>query len=240
MIVANLIYDTRSLRTCTLTCYSWYLAAVPRLHRTLITHTNPWDKKFLWPNPLYHMDTLGLLPLLKVFWVRGDDRFTFSPRQFNSRTLHNFSTLNNIRRLLIECLDIHSFIPKIRQYFGHFLPTVRELTLVKPKGSFRQIIYFVGFFQHLEDLEFYDWIDFQGEAANDPTLIPPFVPPLRGWLMMAGFARPGFVETMIDLFGGVRFRYMALFDVDGTRLLLGACAETLEVLRLYPSNPHGE
>ena len=45
---------------------------------------------------------------------------------------------------------------------------------------------------------------------------------------------------MIDLFGGIRFHYMNLFNVAGTRLLLDACAETLETLRLYPTDPRGK
>ena len=45
---------------------------------------------------------------------------------------------------------------------------------------------------------------------------------------------------MIGLFGGIRFRYMSLFNVVGMRLLLDACAETLETLRLHPSDPRGK
>ena len=45
---------------------------------------------------------------------------------------------------------------------------------------------------------------------------------------------------MIDLFGGIRFRYMSLFNVVEMRLLLDACAETLETLRLHPSDPRGK
>ena len=57
---------------------------------------------------------------------------------------------------------------------------------------------------------------------------------------MTYFRREGFLEDMIDLFGGIRFRYMDLFDVAGTRLLLNACANTLETLRWYPLDPCGE
>jgi len=35
IIIAYLRYDTRSLRACTQTCHSWYIAAVPHLHHTL-------------------------------------------------------------------------------------------------------------------------------------------------------------------------------------------------------------
>ena len=44
----------------------------------------------------------------------------------------------------------------------------------------------------------------------------------------------------MDLFKGIRFHHMELFDVDGMRVLMDACAETLETLRVYPTDPRGE
>ena len=132
-------------------------------------------------------------------------------------------------------------MPEIQQYFGHFAPIVRSLALREPKGSRRQIIFFIGLFQHLEDLKLlYKWVDFQEEPADDLTLVPSFVPPLRGRLTMTCFTRVGILEDMIDLFGGIRFRYMDLFSVHGMRLLLDVCADTLETLRFYPNDPRGE
>ena len=43
---------------------------------------------------------------------------------------------------------------------------------------------------------------------------------------MIGFKNAGLLE-MIDLFGGVRFCYEDIYDVEGMRLLLDACAKTL-------------
>jgi len=48
------------------------------------------------------------------------------------------------------------------------------------------------------------------------------------------------VKDMITFFGGLRFRYVDLFRVKCVPLLLGACADTLEGLRLYPTDPYGE
>ena len=48
------------------------------------------------------------------------------------------------------------------------------------------------------------------------------------------------VKDMIDLFGGLRFRNMNLFNVNGMRLLLNACAETLEAIMVYPTDPRGK
>ena len=57
---------------------------------------------------------------------------------------------------------------------------------------------------------------------------------------MTCFTRVGILEDMIDLFGGIWFRYMELFCVHGMRLLLDACTETSETLQLYPHDPRSK
>ena len=249
MIIGHLIYDMPSLLACSLTCYSWYIATVPHLHYTLIIHRHPNPAEEFGskrPKALSHMHKLGLLPLVKKFEVRQyhfscDWVGSFSPQRLNRHLLRGYTALTDVEELGIDHLDIPEFMPRIRRYFGHFLPTVRSLALRAPKGSRRQIIYFIGLFQHLEDLKLlYDRANSQDEPTDDPMLTPPFAPPLRGRLTMAHFTRVGLLKDMIDLFGGVRFRHMDLCNVDGMRLLLDSCATTLETLRLYPTDPRGE
>ena len=248
MIIAHLIYDTPSLLACSLTRRSWYIAAVPHLHHSLVTpvYFGHGDDKRWWPDSFKSMHELGLFPLIKKFQVPGFNENRagpriFSPTQFNRRILRQFLSLVNVQELGIDFLDIPSFMPNTWRYFGHFAPTVRSLALREPKGSRRQIIFFIGLFQHLEDLKLlYKWADFLKEPADDLSLVPSFVPPLRGRLTMTCFTRIGILEDMIDLFGGIRFCYMDLFCVHGVWLLLAACAETLETLRLYPHDPRGE
>ena len=189
------------------------------------------------------MHKSGLISLIKKFQVYGKsyDANGFSPRLFDCHILQAFSALINLQELGIDYLKIPEFMPKVWQYFGHFSPTVRSLALREPKGSRRQIIYFIGLFQHLEDLKLlYGWSDPQEEPVDDLTLIPPFAPPLRGKLTMMGFRRVELLKDMINLFGGLRFRHMDLANVDGMRLLLDNCANTLETLRLHPADPRGE
>jgi len=239
MIVSHLVCNSPSLRACTLTCYSWYIATAPYLHRILIipTYFRGAQKDLFWARPLQRMHKLGLLPLVKKFQVLEIRHMHgFSPRRFDSRTLRQFSALTNVQELGIDCLNIPEFMPSLRRYFGHFLPIVRSLTLREPIGSRRQIIYFIGLFQHLEDLKLlYDWVRYEEELADDLTLIPLSVPPLRGSLMMTSYTRVGLLKDMIGLFGGIRFHHMELYRVAGIRVLLYACAETLETLRLYPN-----
>ena len=242
-IIAYLAYDARSLLTCTLVCYSWYIAAVPHLYNTIPIGACSCFRSSKWPNPLPRMHTLGLLPLVNALVVNGpyDNDLAFSPKMLSRHTLRQFRALTNVQELWIDYLDIPKFMPRAQRYFGHFLPTLQSLGLGEPRGSNRQIIYFIGLFQHLQTFKLSNpMADIDGESADDLTLTPLFVPPLRRWLVMRSVTEMGLLRDMIDLFGGIRFRYMDLLDVHGMRLLLGACAETLETLILYPSDPYGE
>ena len=244
MIMAHLIYETEGLLACSLTCYSWYIAAVPHLHHTLISvlsKPSPYDDdrkidwEIFWPKPLPRMHKLGLLPLVKKLQIHAESYHEFSPRVFNRCILRHFSALANVQELGIDSLNIRKFVPRIRRYFGHFLPTVRSLALRQPKGSRQQIIYFIGLFQHLENLNLHSCWDGLGvEPADDLTLTPPFAPPLRGRLMVNS-VDSCLLKNAIDLFGGVRFRQLDFScNVGEMPPLLAACAKTLETLRLYP------
>ena len=242
-IISYLIYDTLTLLACSMTCYSWYIAAVPHLHYSLTTDDwiiLPEDKKHRWPTPLRRSYNLGLLSLVKRFRIRlsfGE----FGPDRLDKRTLRYFSALTNLQELGIDSLQISSYMPNIRQYFGHLSPTLRFLALRDPKGSCRHILYFIGLFPNLQDLRLvYSIEEEEQESTIDADLVPLSIPPLRGRLTLACFTREMLVKEMIDLFGGLRFRCMDLFRVKCTRLLLDACAESLEGLRLYPSDPYSE
>jgi hypothetical protein len=246
MVIAHLIHDERSLLACSLTCYSWYIASVPHLYHTLVTPLWQWPGEFKpgWPEQLRSMHKLGLLPLVKKYHIRQADRryyLGFSPKRFNYRTLCHFWALTNVQELGIDFLDIPSFIPSIRRHFKHLFPSVRSLSLRAPKGSHRQVIYFIGQFQHLEDLKLRCGIcNFEDEPADNAILIPPFTPPLRGRLTVVGLKKVGLLKEMIDIFGGIRFCYLEIYDVGEMRLLLDACAKTLETLWLYSTDPQGE
>ena len=112
MIVTHLRYSMPSLRACTLTCRSWYIAAVPHIHHNLFID-NSWDRNFHWPNILQQKYALGVLPFVKTLWVRGVGAPAFSPMWFDTDILRQFSALSNLRRLMIDHLDIPSFMPQI-------------------------------------------------------------------------------------------------------------------------------
>ena len=241
MIIFYLIYDMRSLLACSMTCYLWYNATVPHLHHSLTTDNDKRYKKYRWPMPLHRSYNLGLLPFVKRFRIRLGDHDEFTPRWLSRCTMRRFSALTNLQELGIDHLQVSKFMPKIRRFFGHFSPTLRFLALKEPKGSSRQILYFIGLFPNLQDLKLhYNSPKDEGESTADAMLVPLSIPPLRGRLTLTCFTRKKLVRDMIVLFGGLRFSSMDIFRVKCVQLLLNACAETLETLRLYPTDRYSE
>ena len=249
MIFSYLIYDKSTLLACSMTCYSWYIAAVPHLHHTLTTADDEYYRlpsgwKYSWPGPLRKSYRLGLLPLVRRFRIRMvgyGDYIKFTPRWLGWCTMRYFSALTNLQDLGIDYLQVSRFMPKIQRCFGHLAPTLRFLALKEPSGSSRQILYFIGLFPHLQDLKFsYEQIKDEQESTADASLVPLFIPPLRGRLILTCFTRENLVKDMILLFGGLRFQCMELFRVNCAPLLLDTCADSLETLRLYPTDVYRE
>ena len=71
MIISHLVYNARNLLACSLTCYSWYIASVPHLHRTLVALTGRqvYTSMYNWPKPLQNASRLGLLPFVKKLFI---------------------------------------------------------------------------------------------------------------------------------------------------------------------------
>jgi len=250
MVISHLIGNTSALVACSLVSHSWYTAAFPHRHNTLIASiiSCGTNGRFMWPESLVQMSELGFLPFVRKFQIRKYCELhpgEVSPRLFDPCTLRHFSALTNVQQLRIDYLDIPSFVPKIQRYFGHFMPTVRSLALKNPKANCRQLVYFIGLFEHLEDLKFLGFISRtypfpEDDPRDGQGLIPPFVPPLRGRLTIMDSKAADILDEMIDRFGGIRFRWVNLYKVHEIQPLLGPCAKTLETLRLYPAYPHGE
>jgi len=245
MIVAYLTNDTRSLWVCSFTSRSWYSAAVPHLHHTLVTRTRRYiygaeeNKKIRWPEPLRMASKSGFLPFITRVFISGQYRYSYflCAKEFDDQTQREFSALTNVLELSIDYLYIPSFIPRIRQYFGQFSPTLRSLTLTNARGSDRQIVSFVGLFPHLRNLELTIGLGYlRGTAGHGLTLITP--PLLRGQ-PTAHDSRGSIGKAMFDLFREVRFHHMDLRGL-GLQHLLYACPNTLETLKLDVTDICGE
>lgn len=235
MIVAHLTHHHYTLKMCSLTCRSWYLAAAPHLHHTFtFTGSRPEpDRSRL--EPLSKLHELGLISRVKEIRVRQGAGASpwFTPRAFSQVDLHYFSAFANVRTLNLENMQIYRFIPGVERYFEQFSPTLRSITLYNPCCTPRQLSYFLSFFPNLNDVD----IDQTDTYVPNPTipntdLVSFSVPKLRGRLTLRDFRLVETWTDLISLCGGLQFRQMDLRDVAGCApILLEACAETLETLR---------
>ena len=243
VIVANLGDDIRSLKAVSTTCHSWYLAAVPYLHHTLTIGGKPLDRVRVDLKPLAKLHKLDILPFVKKLWIRTPltREPWISPKKFDRRTLRHFSALTNVQQLRIEKFGLSKFMPGVERYFGHFAPPLRSISLTISSGTQRQLLYFLALFPNLDDIEieYYPTTNPDITAEPDPGVAIPFsVPSLRGQLKLRHFPSKAISRDMITLFGGLRFRHMDLCDVEGSQLLLEACADTLQSVRIDPTIPN--
>jgi hypothetical protein len=218
VIFSYLVYDIHALLACSLTCYSWYTAAVPHLHHTLTIDEKESSEttKYRWPIPLresYRVASVRqAIPLPRERLLsRG-----FTPAYLKKQNLRYFSALTNLQELGIDFIQLSAFMLKMKHYFGHLAPTLQFLALRKPHGSSRQIMYFIGLSQ--------------SPGPQAVLLCPSLVWSIDAYVFYEGGACEGHVRLL----------RLALFSLLCAGFLLEACAETLETLRLYSTDPYGE
>ena len=233
--------DLASIKAFSATCYSWYLAAAPRLHHALTLEERTLNPARAELRPLTKLHKLNLLPFVKKLSIRSSSFDPwFSPKKFDKQTIRSFSALTNVQKLRIEMFDLSKFVPGVGRYFEHFAPTLRSISLTISSGTPRQLLCLLAVFPNLDDIEIEYYPTTGSDAstgAGSEVAIPFSVPSLRGQLKLTHFPSETICRDMITLFGGLRFRYMDLFSVEGSRLLLGACADTLQSVRIYPVVP---
>lgn len=239
MITALLTRDLGTLKACSLTCRSWYTAAVPHLHHTLTLKSSGPDVTRAKLMPLLKLRELCLAPLVKEMRVEQsrDQGSWFAPRTSDCRESCHISAFTNVHTLKIQDVDIYRFISDVKYYFGHFSPTLRSITLSNLHCTPRQLSYFLSFFSNLDDVEILNTFTYApNPTISDTELVALSTPKLGGRLVLNGSS---WVDTWTHLAtscGGLRFRYMDLRkSATCMPVLLEACAETLETLRLYPT-----
>ena len=234
MIIAHLSRDLHTLKVFSLTCRSWYITAVPHLHRTLTLRENAQNATHDKLKPLSKLHELGLEPLvkeIKVDQLRIRDTLWFVPREFSRRNLRYFSTFSNVHTLRLPNLDISRFVPHINRYFGHFSPTLRSIALYGPWCTPQQLSCFLSNFANLDDIELWYPFMFDAGTVKDIPFSTP-APGLRGRLMLYNFSQIEAWSQIIASCGGLRFHHIDLYKcVLSAPVLLEACAETLETLR---------
>ena len=238
MIIAHCSHSRVTLKACSLTCRSWYIAAVPHIHHILILRERKPNKHHGKLKPLSKLHELGLTPLVKTITVyqRLNSQW-FTPQVFSRRDLRHFSAFTNVRVLKIEHMDISSFIPGIERYFKHFSPTLHSINLRNPRCTPRQLSYFLSLFPNLDDIHIWQDSAHQPDTTPATELVPFSAPGLRGKLTLYSCHWTDTWTHLIASGGGLRFRYIDLYKAGGCApMLFEACAETLEMLRFHLTN----
>jgi hypothetical protein len=95
MIITHVARDFDTLKSCSLTCRSWYIAVVPHLHHTLTLETRGNLKL------LSELHRRGLMPLTKEIRVVQKGTW-FAPQAFSRRDLGYFSAFANVQTLTFQ------------------------------------------------------------------------------------------------------------------------------------------
>ena len=238
-IIDHLLRDRATLKACSLTCRSWYIAAVPHIHRSLLLGNKRLAKPRGNLKPLSKLCDLNLTPFVKQITIRQWlSCYWFTPQAFTPRDLRHFSAFTNVQTLKLENVDISSFVPVIECYFEHFSPTVRSITLWDPCCTPRQLSHFLSLFSNLNDIGVW------GVSSRPPKTTFPdadltqfSTPKLRGELGLSGSHWTETWRHLITSGGCLRFNCMNLYKAgDCARFLLDASTETLETLRFSPAD----
>ena len=231
MIIAHFAYDAWTLKTCAATCLAWYNIATPHLHHTLKFRQWARDTSHARLHPLESLHKLDLLDFVKrvefetIFWTPW-----LNPAIFDCESLQHFRALKNLQDLTIADLDFSEFPAGTGKYFGHFSPTLRSVGLSAPRGNRRQLLAFFGLFPKLDDLKISNYKTWTGGHEALDTPLVPMEGRLQGRLALNQFGDEELLRDMIFAYGGIRFTSMDLHDVQGTQLVLEACANTLETV----------
>lgn len=236
MIIANLIHDTPSLKACAATCFAWYNVATPYLHHSLRLREWHIEEARRGLNPLPTLAELDLLPLVKTvkFQSQAPKHCWITPQTFNSRSLDYFSALVNVQDLTIDDLYFGKFKNGLEKYFGHFSPTLRSIALIRPNCLPWQLVDFLGLFPGLDNIKIIGYRVSPRSYKKPETPRASICWPFRGKLTVRGLFKDGVLRDIVAASQGARFASMDLYDVEEMQLILEACAETLETLRLHP------
>lgn len=242
------LLDKRSLKSCSLAGKAISRPAKLFLHRTLylvprgVAPVGPPIKGLNTPgdwNEFKGLPLLGERGLLQhtrhlSVFLRRNPLFHHD-LQLHVRHLH---TLTNLSSLHSRWLDTPSFLPKMGEYFGAFLGSLRSLELEYPRGDHKQILYFICQFKNLQDLKIKGTQDYTHSMRNGgPHFNIDTFPALNGTLDLELYTTGDkggmlLVNHLTTL--PLKFRTLRLLGCTGahSQLLIDACAPKLELLDL--------
>jgi len=191
------LLDMEALESCSLTGKALSCSAKPFIHRTL--YLTPRSKVPTRPKPPGPWNELKGLPTLSERGLLQHTRHLSISLPRNPLFVHDLKphveqirAITNLRSLKARWLDVPSFIPKMKEYFGAFFGTLESLELESPRGDHQQVLYFACQFPNLRDLKVKDLQDYSHSMRNGgPHFEIKTSPPLDGTLDLQMNMNPG-------------------------------------------------
>lgn len=222
--VISHVRDIDTLRSCSLACSSWYTAINPAHYSLEIGYyLDEWNKALTESS-----EPRNLLPLVGRFSIVHpiSTSHRATPTLTGLDILNNVSSFTNLRELRIDSFSVRKFIAAQGSPL-HLVSTLQSLVLVRPKGSHRQILYFIGLFRNLRDFGLISYWPIDDDGTTDSLKLS--LPPLRGWLA----PKWGDLETIVDLMITLRPRFhltgvdLSAADPCTPQRIIDACVKTL-------------
>lgn len=149
-------------------------------------------------------------------------------------------TIENIRTLTVEALDIPAFMPVFDECFGTFAKSIRSLDIGHNWDSEDQLLWFISHFPSLEDLSIrsrYIVRSYPGASPPAPRTSPPF----GGHLKLSNvMGSPTFCEALAKFRGGLNFTSLELIGCEEPAAIITACRFTLRTISYTWTSSRGK
>ena len=242
--------DLQTLKKCSLTSRTFYSAARPFIHKRMalgvasafrgsLPEGPPRDRNYDQADVFHarYLSAVGERGLLRYGYIREVHLDLSIGKAEKVLQLQQLRALETVHTLTIGSLNLDKILPIFDLCFSQFVPTLRSLRLDGTHcENAHQLMEFICRFPHLDDLALatprgLGRSEFVGAPPGSEGPQPQRPLPFGGHLVLD---RVGpFVQCLLDLPGGIRFRSIeASIHLKDLEKLLVACSSTLEVLNI--------
>jgi hypothetical protein len=187
---------------------------------------------------LADMDRRGLLPHTRHLVLKMDE-LALVPQSLLLYTRY-FLYINSLQTLVIDGLDVTTFVPVFSSCLGTFTRSLRSLDIRHIWDSDRQLLWFISQFPLLEDLSIRSCYTLYFFLGPSPPLIrtsPPFRGHLNLSLIMDSLS---LCEALAQFPGGLHFTSVELKGCGKPAAIITACRLSLKSISYTWTTTLGE
>ena len=177
---------------------------------------------------LTDMNRRGLLPHTRHLVLKMDE-LSLVPQSLLLYTPY-FLYIDNLQTLVIDGLDVATFVPVFNSCLGVFTRSLRSLDIRHIWDSDRQLLWFISQFPLLEDLSIRSCYALYFFLGPSPPLIRTS-PPFRGHLNLSLIMDPlSLCEALAQFPGGLHFTSIELKGCGKHSAIITACQLSLKTI----------